>query len=129
MSTRIDRVEVVTRSGRRRWTDADKQKILQETLVPGETVMAVAKRHGIGTGLIYTWRRQALIGAVTGFVPVAIEPEAEVKPVPELPKPMAMEPARTGMIEIELAGGIRLRVDDHVSGSALRRVLAALEPR
>ena len=57
-SARTERVEVVTRSERRRrWSDADKQQILQETLVPGATVAAVAKRHGIGTGQIYTWRR------------------------------------------------------------------------
>ncbi len=129
-SARINRVEVVVQSERRRrWSDADKQRMLQETLEPGATVAAVGKRHGVGTGQIYTWRRQALIGAITGFVPVTIEPEPDVNPAPELPKPVPMESARFGLIEIELAGGIRLRVDDHVNGAALRRVLAALESR
>lgn len=126
MSTRIGRIEVVTRSeGRRRWSDADKQKILQETLEPGATVMAVAKRHGIGTGQIYTWRRQALVGAVTGFVPVAIEPVAPADAVVTVP---AASP-RAGLIEIELPGGARVRVDDQVNSAALRRVLGALESR
>ncbi len=124
MSTRIDRIEVMTRSERRRrWSDSEKQKILQETLKPGATVLAVARRHGVGTGQIYTWRRQALVGAVTGFVSVAIEPE-----VP-LPAPASAASSRSGLIEIELPGGTRLRVDDQVNGAALRRVLAALESR
>lgn len=126
MSTRIGRIEVVTRSeGRRRWSDADKQKILQETLEPGATVMAVAKRHGIGTGQIYTWRRQALVGAVTGFVPVTIEPVAPADAVVTVPAASS----RAGLIEIELPGGARVRVDDQVNSAALRRVLAALESR
>jgi transposase len=57
-STRRERIEVVTRSERRRrWSDADKQRILQETLAPGATVAGVAKRHEMGTGQIYIWRR------------------------------------------------------------------------
>ena len=130
MSTRIGRVEVVTRSeGRRRWSDGDKQKILQETLEPGATVMAVAKRHGIGTGQIYTWRRQALVGAVTGFVPVAIEAEAGADSAAAFPPAVPAACPRPGLIEIELPGGARLRVDDQVNSAALRRVLAALESR
>jgi len=51
MSTRTERIEVVTRSERRRrWSDADKQRILKETLVPGEIVAGIAKHHEIGTG-------------------------------------------------------------------------------
>jgi transposase len=130
MSTRIKRIEVVTQSERRRrWSDADKQKILQETLEPGATVLAVAKRHGVGTGQIYTWRHQALVGAVTGFVPVTIEPEVPAETPAPLPPSAPAVSFRSGLIEIELPGGARLRVDDQVSSAALRRVLAALESR
>src|SRR5438552_11967738 len=89
-STRTERVEVVTRSERRRrWSDADKQRILQETLAPGATVAGVAKRHEMGTGQIYTWRRQALAGAV-GFMPVTVSEEVgpdSAGPEPALPAP------------------------------------------
>jgi transposase len=130
MSTRIGRIEVVTRSEkRRRWSDADKRKILQETLEPGATVMAVAKRYGVGTGQIYTWRRLALVGAVTGFVPVTIEAEAGADAAAALRPAVPAASPRAGLIEIELPGGARLRVDEQVNSAALRRVLAALESR
>jgi transposase len=131
-STRTERVEVVTRSERRRrWSDTDKQQILQETLVPGATVTAVAKRHGIGTGQIYTWRRQALAGAVGGFMPVTVSEEIrpDASPEPALPAPRSAPSPRRGVIEIVLANGIRLRVGNDVDGAALRCVLAALDSR
>jgi transposase len=131
-STRTERVEVVTRSERRRrWSDTDKQQILQETLVPGATVTAAAKRHGIGTGQIYTWRRQALAGAVGGFMPVTVSEEIrpDASPEPALPAPRSAPSPRRGVIEIVLANGIRLRVGNDVDGAALRCVLAALDSR
>lgn len=132
-STRRERIEVVTRSERRRrWSDTAKQQILQETLVPGATVAAVARRHGIGTGQIYTWRGQALAGAVGGFMPVTVSEETrpDATPGPALPAPprSAASP-RCGVIEIVLANGIRLRVGTDVDGAALRCVLAALDSR
>ena len=135
MSTRTERIEVVMRSERRRrWSDADKQRILQETLVPGATVAGVARRHEIGTGQIYTWRRQALAGAVGGFVPIRLEEDVanspdNSTPAPALPAPGSLPSPARGTIEIELANGTRLRVGGDVDGGALRRVLAALGAR
>jgi len=135
MSTRTERIEVVTRSERRRrWSDADKRRILQETLAAGATVAGVAKRHEIGTGQIYTWRRQALAGAVGAFVPIRIAEEADPKSddgtaAPALLAARSLSAPPRGMIEIELPTGTRLRVDGDVDGGALRRVLAALGAR
>ncbi len=128
-STRTERMEVVTRSERRRrWSDIDKQEILQETLVPGATVTAVAKRHGIGTGQIYTWRRQALAGAVGGFMPVTISEEIRPDAGPALSAPRSA-PSPRGVIEIVLVNGIQLRIGNDVDGAALRCVLTALDSR
>ena len=131
-STRTERMEVVTRSERRRrWSDSDKQEILKETLAPGATVAAVARRHGIGTGQVYTWRRQALAGAVGGFMPVTISEEirSDASPGPALPAPRSAPSPQRGVIEIVLANGIQLRIGNDVDGAALRCVLAALEGR
>jgi transposase-like protein len=49
-------------------TDKEKLAILKETTQPGVIVAAVARRHGIGTGQLYTWRKQLLRGAMAGFV-------------------------------------------------------------
>jgi transposase len=133
-STPVNRIEVVSRSERRRrWSDADKQRMLQETLAPGATVTAVAKRHGVGTGQIYTWRRQALAGAVGGFVPVMIGESSGtpdgLPPECALPEPRSIPSQRGSLVEIKLPSGIRLRVDSTVDGAALRRIVVALEGR
>ena len=57
---------------RRRWNAEEKFGIVRETLAPGAIVTEVARRHGIGTGLLYSWRKQALAGAMSGFMPVQI---------------------------------------------------------
>src|SRR5215210_5393276 len=82
MSVREAPVEVITRGERRRaWTPEQKRDIVMESLEPGGSPIAVARRHGIGTGLLYTWRRQLVEGqfkellpAAPGFVPVAALP-------------------------------------------------------
>ncbi len=138
-----DRVEVRVRSERRRrWSDGDKLAIVRETLAPGAVAQVVADRHGIGTGLLYTWRKQMLLAAMTGFAAVEITPEAtavlQVTDGTAPPSPAAAQPevpsateattspARLGLIEVELPAGVRLRVGADVDGPALRRVLAAL---
>jgi transposase len=117
---------------RRRWRAEDKYRIVQETLTPGAVVMAVARRHGISTGLLYTWRRQALARAMSGFLPVQVVADASASPLPDTATPPSPEtsssPARS-VIEIVLSSGVSLRVDASVDEDALRRVLSALEGR
>ena len=143
-SARPDCIEVRVRSERRRrWSDGDKLAIVRETLAPGAVAQVVADRHGIGTGLLYTWRKQMLRAAMTGFAAVEIRPEAlpapqatddQAAPMTEgLLEPPAVPSGVTaaaatmpGLIEVELACGVRLRVGPDVDGAALRRVLAAL---
>lgn len=140
-----DCIEVRVRSERRRrWSDGDKLAIVRETLAPGAVAQVVADRHGIGTGLLYTWRKQMLRAAMTGFAAVEIRPEAlpapqgtddQAPPVvgahsepPTAPATVAAvaPPIMPGLIEVELPTGVRLRVGPDVDAAALRRVLAAL---
>ncbi|MGY2987435.1 transposase [Bradyrhizobium sp. USDA 4508] len=44
---------------RRRWSQDDKARIIEETLVPGAKVTEVARRNGVAASLVFTWRRQA----------------------------------------------------------------------
>ena len=44
---------------RRRWSQDDKARIVEETLAPGAKVTAVARRNGVAASLVFTWRRQA----------------------------------------------------------------------
>src|ERR1700716_1273201 len=44
---------------RRRWSQDDKVRIVEETLAPGAKVTEVARRNGIAASVVFTWRRQA----------------------------------------------------------------------
>jgi transposase len=69
-------VEARVRAVRRRnWSTEDKLRIVRETLAPGAVAKVAAERHGIGTGLLFTWRREMLAAAMSGLVPVEVMPE------------------------------------------------------
>jgi len=133
-------VEVRARPARRRrWSSATKLAIVRETLAAGSTAQAVAERHGIGTGLIYMWRKQMLRAALAGFAAVEIKPDipaalpgriqGTVAPPPSSPlaspPAVASSSAMPGGIEVELPSGVRLRFGSDVDGPALQRILAA----
>ena len=67
MSARLDIGALVRVERRRRWSDEQKFAILKETTQPGALVASVARKHGIGTGQLYTWRKQLLRGAMAEF--------------------------------------------------------------
>ena len=76
-----ERIEVRARpERRRRWTAAAKLAIVRETLAPGATAQVMADRHGIDTGLLYTWRKQMLRVAMAVLAMVEIKPEAPAEP-------------------------------------------------
>jgi transposase len=122
MSTRTQRIEVITRGERRRrWSLEEKQAIVMESLTPHASMMAIARKHGIGTGQLYGWRHQLLgnlAGDAAGFARVELTNEPR-----RLAGPVAQP---SGLIEIVLPGDTTVRVDARVDEPALRRVLAAL---
>ncbi|MGH8132125.1 MAG: IS66-like element accessory protein TnpA [Steroidobacteraceae bacterium] len=147
-SARSQRIEVITRGERRRaWDLEQKREIVIESLQPDARPSDVARRHGINTGLLYTWRRQMLEGQL-GEAPRLAPRFARVDTTAaalELsdggpgspgcrtqaaePLSIPVPPTIGGIIEITLPSGISLRVDALVDSRALRRVLTALEGR
>src|ERR1700712_2582584 len=114
------RVEVLGEvERRRRWSRDDKMRIIEETLAPGAVVTEIARRHGISTSLVFTWRRRARLASVVSggpkLVPVQLTPAAAEAPA-ALPSRR-----RRGLIEIELGGGKRVSVDENVDSDALGR--------
>ena len=122
------RIEIVGRaSGRRHWTVEQKLAILRDAFGPGGSVRAAIEQHEVGSGAIYTWRRQAMSGALTGITRPAVPSFAEV----QITEPAAMLPAPSvapgsGQIGIELPSGVRLTVDASVDAEALSRVIGVL---
>jgi transposase len=141
---RIERVEVITRGERRRsWTPEQKREIVVESFGPDLRPTEVARKYAISTGQLYTWRQQ-LMNEPTAVVTRAAPRFAQVDLSLMSPPPGGVEsgPAEVaeatppppplrpdGLIEIELPGGVVVRVDGQVDGRALRRVLGALEGR
>jgi transposase len=148
-STRMQRVEVITRGERRRrWSIEEKREIVAESLQPGIGPSEIIRKHGISSGQLYTWRQQLarrLVGDPAGssadFARVDVvvaqrrETAALVSDVlsPALTTdaavPVIVAPRAEGLIEIMLPGGASVRVDAQVDGRALRRVLGALHER
>jgi transposase len=118
---------------RRRWTPAEKQRIVEESLTAETTVAEVARRHDIHPNLLHLWRRQARQGrlggeAVPALVPVEITSTPAMACGPQLPSSPRAQRARGGIIEIEL-GGCCVRVDRDVDAEALQLVLELLRRR
>jgi transposase len=104
------RVEVLGEvERRRRWSQDDKVRIVEETLVPGAKVTEVARRNGIAASVVFTWRRQARtvekVGPCFASVQIAAAETSEqaVKVVPEDgSRGRSVAVARVGLIEIVL---------------------------
>jgi transposase len=144
-SARTARVEILTRAEpRRSWTAEQKRQIVAESLGPDLTATEVARKYRISSGQLYTWRQQlmSLPGSVVTRAPMqfaAVELATVAAPaLPSPPPPLSPAPTPTSppspahadsLIEIVLPSGVSVRVDAHVDGRALRRVLGALEGR
>ena len=123
---------------RRRWSEAQKRQIVAETHEPGVSVPMVAQRYNLNANQIFRWRRlfreSERAGVAGRFVPVVVEaapgqePDAATMSPPSESVVAAGQPA-TGRMEIVLAGGRRVIVDQAVDGPALARVIAVLERR
>jgi transposase len=133
-------LEIITRGERRRrWTTEQKREIVVESYGPDLTPTEVARKHGISSGQLYTWRNEVLglrTAVLTRAAPQFAEVELPAAPSPALPSAAASGPPQPqappcpgGRIEILLPGDIVVRVDAEVDGAALRRVLDALRRR
>ena len=119
---------------RRRWRREDKLRIVRESLAANAVVTEVARRYEISTGLLYTWRKQALAGLLEGFTPVRIVANGEASTLPAIgeAKDRTAEETKAvvrrsyGLIEVIWPNGIVVRVDGDVDDRALCSVLAAL---
>jgi transposase len=128
------------RSGpRRKYTIAEKRAMVEETKRRGASVADVAQRHGVNANLLFGWRRLYQQGVLieeepsgkATLLPVKVStPTLTPTKRDQAPttKALAKEPG-SGSIEIEFAGGVRLRVRGRVDRPTLARIMSALSRR
>ena len=116
----------MARRTKRLWTDEEKRSICFQTTAPGVSVAQVARRYALNANLIFKWLRDPKYRPAprTGaedsglrFLPVEIVAEAKA--------PVAM-PVVENHIEIELAGGHRMRISGSYDPEALARLIRGL---
>jgi transposase len=120
----MQRAEIITIERRRRWSLAQKQEIVAETLQPGVSVSAVAQRYGMHASQVFAWRKAARDGRLieesgVEFAPVVVASESAALPAAGAPSP--------GRMEIVLNNGRRVIVDASVRAAALTRVIKVLD--
>lgn len=122
----VSRIEVLDGpTGRRRWPDDVKARIVAESLLPGARVCDVAQKHGMIARHLSQWRGLARKGKLVlsgddgpAFVPLMLEPVAEPEPV------VAM--VEGGVVKIEIAGAV-LHVASDCSPDRVAALAAALK--
>ena len=128
----VRRLEVFTGAGRRRtWRDQDKARIVAEIATSGDSVCAVARRHGLSPQQLFGWRRQ-LRESETGrseadelqFVPAVVDAGSSSVPQRRVPRCKA-EPG-AGTIEVEI-DGVTVRVGRGADAKTLMAVLRVLK--
>ena len=129
--TKVRRIEVFTGAGRRRaWSAEEKARIVAETVTGGESVCAIARRHGLSPQQLFGWRRQARELSATLseplLVPAVIETSSPV-PQPKRRRRRASKVhAASGMIEMEIDGVI-VRVSGGADSKTVAAVIRALK--
>jgi transposase len=125
------RAEVITSVGRRRrWRQAEKERLVAASLEPGASVSEVARSAGLHVSQLFKWRKELCRRTdtrVAALVPVEIVPSKQAEAPSTAAAPRRGK--KDGIIEIELGSGDRVRVGCDVDGDALRRVLDALVRR
>jgi transposase len=126
-------VEVFRGQARRRWSDEAKRRLVAETLATGGTVHSVARRYGVNTSQLFTWRKQLRVeadrpapaAAVPGFAAVTIAPPAAL-PAPAADAASLGAATSSGSIEIELPQGERVRISGVVDPTTIATALRVL---
>ena len=131
MSGHISNDKIVVIETRRRWSDEERRQAVEET--QHMAVSAVARKFGMAKSLLFRWRKEAGLsakrGSIAPFVPVRIAASsASAMSMPPSAAPQASTSATqvAGTIEIELAGGHKLKVHSPIDVQALKNVIAAL---
>ena len=129
------RVEIFQGQARRRWSAEEKRRLVAETFALGATVHGVARRHGVNTSQLFTWRKQFRVGLDPSeatpmppdFAAVMIAPAAP--PTADGMEAPSGAAVPCGLIEIELPQGGRVWISGAPDPATVTAALQALVRR
>ena len=118
--SKVSRLEVIQSGARRRWSTEEKVRIVAESESGPRQVSVTARRYGMLPSQLFTWRRQAREGRLTGGEDTVTFAQAMIA---HSPPSVASSSSR---MEIFLADGVRVIVGKDVDADALARVIGAI---
>jgi len=115
---------LATRRKRRKWSDDEKRMICGQTRVSGVSVAQVARRYDVNANQIFNWLKDPKFTGDDGAAPN----DVRFLPVEIVDEPMRPEPPleTSGIIDLELANGHRLRISGGYDPEAVARLVRCL---
>lgn len=104
--------------------------ICSQARVPGVSVAQVARRYDLNANQVFNWLKDSRFAPEEStddsarFLPVEVIEETQPKPRP----PTSAPSSGAGLIEVDLAGGHRLRISGSYDPDALARLIRGLSP-
>ena len=123
-------IEVITSvQRRRRWSRAEKERIVAAAIERGAVASEVARAAGIYSSQLFRWRQelcrsvQSAAENAPTFSAVTIAAAPSESTAPAMP---ALPPPASSVVEIEFASGARMRIAGAVDPSMASAMIAAL---
>ena len=119
----LEVMDVVDTGRRRRFSIAEKIRIVEESQSGPNMVRSTARRYRVSVSGLYLWRRQYQRGELDGSAPtfhaVELFPAAAASETPV--------PCGASRVEIVLMGGRRLVVTEMIDPAVLTRLVSVVE--
>ena len=131
----VRRLEIFRGGGRRRkWSEEDKARIVAEIVASGDSVCAVARRHGLSPQQLFGWRRQLRESAAghseaeeLQFVPAVVDVVVQAPAVRGRRKaPRCKSEPDAGTIEVEV-NGVTIRAGRGADANTIAAIVQALK--
>lgn len=114
----VSRMDVVEVGRRRRWSDEQKLRIVEQASRPGTSVRSVARQYQVAPSQIYDWRKMFLEAAAVadgdGFAAVVVSPDHQAAPW-------------SGRMEVRCSNGRTITVGRDVDVTVLAKLVAVLD--
>jgi transposase len=112
---------------RKRWSVAEKRRIVELTLQPGASVALVARAQGVNANQVFAWRRAFERGELAepsvvsgGLIPVTVSTGRETVQSP------GVYQGAPGSIHLEFSGRALLSIESGADPTLLRVILESL---